>query len=119
MAWNVYLHPKFEKDFAEFSESVQDEIVVLSDLLEEFGPLLSRPWADTLKGSFYANMKELRFKADNGVWRVAFAFDPEQSAILLIAGDKAGTNERRFYRSLIKKADGLYREHLESLKEKS
>jgi hypothetical protein len=118
MAWNVYLHPKFEKDFEEFSEPVQDEIVHLSDLLEEFGPLLTRPWADTLKGSSYANMKELRFNADNGVWRVAFAFDPEQNAILLIAGDKTGTNEKRFYRSLIKKADKLFGEHLEDLKGK-
>jgi hypothetical protein len=29
-------------------------------------------------------MKELRFKAADGVWRIAFAFDPEQKAILLI-----------------------------------
>jgi hypothetical protein len=34
-------------------------------------------------------MKELRFDADNGVWRVAFAFDPNREAILLVAGDKS------------------------------
>jgi len=45
---------------------------------------------DTLKGSRYANMKELRFSAADGEWRVAFAFDPRRAAILLVAGDKSG-----------------------------
>ena len=40
-----------------------------------------------LKESDHANMKELRFDPDNGVWRVAYAFDPERKAILLVAGD--------------------------------
>jgi hypothetical protein len=35
-------------------------------------------------------MKELRFDAADGVWRVAFAFDPNRRAILLAAGDKSG-----------------------------
>jgi hypothetical protein len=30
------------------------------------------------------------------VWRVAFAFDPEREAILLVAGDKAGVAQKRF-----------------------
>ncbi|MFN7933070.1 MAG: type II toxin-antitoxin system RelE/ParE family toxin [Bryobacteraceae bacterium] len=49
---------------------------------------------DTLKDSDCANMKELRFNAAGGVWRVAFAFDPQRAAILLIAGDKAGVNQK-------------------------
>lgn len=47
------------------------------------------------------NMKELRFAAADGVWRVAFAFDPKRKAILPIAGNKAGVSESRFYRRLI------------------
>jgi hypothetical protein len=50
-------------------------------------------------------MKELRFKAEGGVWRVAFAFDPKRAAILLVPGDKAGVSEKRFYKRLIDKAD--------------
>ena len=53
----------------------------------------------------YALCGILRFTAAGGVWRVAFAFDPERKAILLVAGDKSGIGERRFYRQLIKKAD--------------
>ena len=74
-------------------------------LLEEFGPTLGRPAVDTLKGSRHVNMKELRFDADGGVWRVAFAFDSRRRCVLLAAGDKTGISERRFYRRLIATAD--------------
>ena len=57
-------------------------------------------------------MKELRFKADDGVWRVAFAFDPIRCAVLLVAGDKSGVSQRLFYRRLIAKADARYDAHL-------
>jgi hypothetical protein len=46
-------------------------------------------------------MKELRFKAADGVWRVAFAFDPNREAILLIAGDKSGGGGK-FYKRLMR-----------------
>lgn len=51
-----------------------------------------------------------------GVWH--FAFDPKSQAILLVAGDKAGKNQRRFYKNLIKVADKRFDNHLEYLKEK-
>ncbi len=76
------------------------------------GPQLGRPHADTLDGSKHVNMKELRFKAADGVWRVAFAFDPERTAILLVGGDKSGVSEKRFYKQLIAKADKRLDEHL-------
>jgi hypothetical protein len=60
-------------------------------------------------------MKELRFNADAGVWRVAFAFDPDRKAILLCGGDKAGANQKRFYRDLIRVADRQFKAHLERL----
>jgi hypothetical protein len=53
-------------------------------------------------------MKELRFDAADGVWRVAFAFDPNRKAVLLAAGDKSGIGERRFYRQLIDRADARF-----------
>ncbi len=84
-------------------------------LCERYGPSLGRPEVDTLKDSKYANMKELRFRADGGVWRIAFAFDPQRDAILLVAGDKSGVSERKFYKRLIEKADKRYKEHLDNL----
>ena len=116
MQWTVLLHTAFEPEFAVLPEIVQNELLAHARLLEMFGPQLGRPRVDTLKGSKHANMKELRFDADNGVWRVAFAFDPERRAILLIAGDKAGTSEKRFYRRLIDQADERFDAHLHELK---
>lgn len=60
-------------------------------------------------------MKELRFQKD-GVWRFAFAFDPQQKAIVLVGGDKEGENQTKFYKNLIKVADARFSEHLRTLK---
>ena len=73
---------------------------------------VGRPHVDTLSGSKHANMKELRFKANQGVWRVAFTFDPERKGILLVAGNKSGTSQKRFYKQMIKIADDRYDHHL-------
>lgn len=117
MNWSVELYPLFADEFKALSEAVQDALLAEILLLEKYGPQLSRPHADTLNGSRHRNMKELRFNADNGVWRVAFAFDPRRRAIVLVAGDKSGGSERRFYRQLITRADERFDEHLAQLQE--
>lgn len=119
MSWIVEFHPSFDEEFRALSEAVQDRLFEEIALLEEYGPQLGRPAADTLNNSKHSNMKELRFDADNGVWRTAFAFDPERKAILLVAGDKLGTNQKRFYKQLLKKADSRFDDHLQRLKETS
>ena len=50
---------------------------------------------------------------------MAFAFDPEQKAILLVGGDKSGGSQKRFYRQLIKVADARFDRHLAFLKVKA
>ncbi len=117
MKWEVGLDPAFDAEFDDLPIAVQDELLAQAKLLEVFGPELGRPRVDTLKGSRHANMKELRFEAENGVWRVAFAFDPKRMAILLVAGNKSGVGEKRFYRQLIKKADKRFDAHLDRLKQ--
>lgn len=115
MSWLVLFHDAFDTEFLEYAEGLQDELLAHARLLAEFGPHLGRPTVDGLKGSRHANMKELRFDWDGGVWRVAFAFDPRREAILLVGGDKAGADQRRFYKRLIAVADGRFDEHLASL----
>jgi hypothetical protein len=110
--WTVLLADEFEPEFLELPHEVQDETLALTRLLQQFGPNLGRPHVDTLKASRHANMKELRFEAADGAWRVAFAFDPKRRAILLVAGDKSGGSEKRFYRQLIRKADARFDAHL-------
>jgi hypothetical protein len=116
--WIVEFHEEFLPEFEAFAQPVQDELAAMVELLAVFGPHLKRPGADTLNGSDYANMKELRFEANKGVWRVAYAFDPERKAILLVAGDKAGVAQRRFYRALISKADERFSNHLKAIAER-
>ena len=113
MTWAVEFENDFDKEFEALPQAVQDELLASAKLLGLFGPRLGRPHADTLNDSSFANMKELRFDAADGVWRVAFAFDPARKAILLVAGDKSGLSEKRFYKTLIAKADTRYRAHLD------
>ena len=116
--WEADLHDDFVPEYRELHKDVQDELLAHIVLLEQFGPLLGRPYADTLNGSRHPKMKELRFDASDGVWRVAFAFDTNRKAILLVAGDKSGESEARFYRQLILKADTRFDAHLAKIKRK-
>jgi hypothetical protein len=116
VGWVVEIGDEFEPEFDALHEDVRTEILALSRLLQQFGPQLGRPRVDTLNGSRHANMKELRFSAADGEWKVAFAFDTKRKAILLVAGDKAGVSEKRFYRELIRRADDCFDAHLAWLK---
>jgi hypothetical protein len=84
MEWEVRFDPEFADEAHGFARPVQLEIAALAGLLRKFGPQLKRPHCDTLKGSRHANMKELRFTLPDGAWRIAFAFDRERRAILLV-----------------------------------
>jgi hypothetical protein len=115
VVWAVAVGDEFEAEFNDLAKDVQMEILALARLLQQFGPRLGRPRVDTLDGSRHANMKELRFAIADGEWRVAFAFDPKRQAILLVAGDKSGGSQRRFYRELLRKADDRFDAHLRRL----
>lgn len=116
MSWIVEIGDEFEPEFDALHEDVQTELLALTRLLQQFGPHLGRPRVDTLNDSRHANIKELRFSAVGGEWRVAFAFDPKRKGILLVAGDKSGVSEKRFYRELIRKADDRFDAHLARLR---
>jgi hypothetical protein len=115
MTWTVLFHDAFDAEFEALVEELQDELLAHAKLLAVFGPDLGRPTVDTLKGSRHTNMKELRFSWSGQVWRVAFAFDPQRQAILLVGGDKGGADQRRFYKRLLAVADARYDDHLGNL----
>ena len=112
MVWTVVFADEFEQEFDQFSASLQDVVLARVLLLEKEGPFFGRPYADTLIGSRHPNMKELRCKTADGVWRIAFAFDRDRQAVLLIGGNKAGVSERRFYTQLIARADDRFDRYL-------
>jgi hypothetical protein len=113
MEWEVL----FDEDFAGWLDTLdaglRARIAGHVDLLEQFGPNLGRPRVDTVKGSDFSNMKELRIQYQGDPWRILFAFDPDRNAILLVGGNKAGS--KRWYEEQIPIADDRYRRHLKSL----
>lgn len=112
--WEVEYTDEFGAWWDTLPESVQESIAHDVEVLAAIGPGLGRPRVDTVKGSRFANMKELRTQHHGEPYRTFFAFDPRRSAILLVGGNKGG--DKRFYESMIPKADGLYAEHLEELR---
>lgn len=96
VTWTVLLHGEFLDEAETFPSEARVRLDALAEALRVMGPELGRPRCDTLKGSRYANMKELRFDAADGVWRVAFALDPARRAVLLVGGDKSGIGSDRF-----------------------
>jgi len=114
--WKVSTTPQFDEWFTDLVPDGQAEVIAKVELLKVLGPQLGRPHADTLNGSTHANMKELRADTKDQVMRIAFAFDPDRSAILLMGGDKSGVGQKRFYKQLITKADELYDVHLAKVK---
>ena len=117
MSWSVLFHEEFDDEFGRLSEDVQDNLLAAAKAVQIAGPKAGRPHVDTLQGSKHANMKELRFTAHGGreVWRAAFAFDPARNAVVLVAGDKQGGNERLFYKRLIRIADARFDSHLRKI----
>ena len=101
MGWVVEIGDEFEPEFDELPEHVQTEILTLSRPLQHLRPQIGRLRVGTRKYSHDATMKELRFSATDGRWRVAFAFDPKRQAVLRVAGDESGASGKRFYRRRI------------------
>ena len=91
-------------------------VVTALQRLREVGPTLGRPFVDTISGSTYKNMKELRPRGtkDTNI-RILFAFDLERHAIMLCAGDK--TNEwKKWYTENIPIAEERFTNHLKEIR---
>lgn len=114
MVWDVLFTDTFGDWWETLTSDQQDALADRVDLLQQQGPNLGRPIVDTIHGSAYNNMKELRISRD-GALRVLFIFDPIRRAILLLGGDKTGQWEQ-WYREAIPLADALYAEYLEELR---
>ena len=102
--WNVYSTEEYLIWFSNLSDLDKEEINFKVYLLEGFGPNLGRPHVDTLKRVKVKNLKELRVKTNEHLFRIAFYFDEKRNGILLTGGDKKGKDEKLFYKDLIKEA---------------
>ena len=107
-AWNVIL----EQPVLDWLESLkQNDVLKIYaglELLTTEGPQLGRPYVDTIQGSKYRNLKELRIQSKHSVFRLLFIFDPIRQAIILCGGDKKGKNQKTFYNQMILLAEQTY-----------
>jgi hypothetical protein len=106
--WTVRFHPDFVPEFSALAPEVQLAIADYARAVEIGGPQLGRPPVGTLSNAKHRNMKELRPTVNKVEWRVAFAFDPNGEAVLLVAGAKGGVKQTLFYKRLIKIADDRF-----------
>src|SRR5215470_8144136 len=96
MEWDVQLDPEFAEWLGSLEVELRREVLARAELLRERGPQLGRPYVDTIEGSEFPNMKELRVQFRGDPWRILFAFDPRRAAILLVGGCKRG--DKRWYK---------------------
>ena len=113
MAYEVEYADEFEEWWRSLHAEEQDSVARSVMLLSQVGVNLGRPYADTVYGSKFPNMKELRIQHQGRPYRVLYAFDPRRTAILLIGGDKTG--KKRWYEEFVPKADAIYAQHLREI----
>jgi len=117
--WPIDYTPEYEEWFSLQEEENKMAINAKVILISEFGPSLGRPYVDTIHGSKCKNLKELRVKYKNAVFRILFLFNKKRICWLLIGGDKKGKNEEDFYTKIIKQAEDLLEKYPEILEEKN
>jgi len=115
MAWEIEFTDEFGQWWNGLTEDAQDDVSFGVNLLREHGPALTRPDADTVRGSDFPNMRELRVQHEGRPYRVLYAFNPRRTGILLIGGDK--TRNPRRYQEFVPKADAISAEHLREIGE--
>ncbi|MCW9716635.1 type II toxin-antitoxin system RelE/ParE family toxin [Avibacterium sp. 21-594] len=114
--WTVIATEQFKSWLSKQDEECRIAVLTSLNNLRFYGPQLSRPYADTVKGSKYVNMKELRVQHQGKPIRAFFAFDPLRQAIVLCAGDKSG--DKQFYNRMIRLADNEFSAYLATLEKK-
>jgi hypothetical protein len=111
MPYTLYLLDDFVIWLDEQEEERHLKIMGHLDLLEERGPLLGRPYVDTLKGSKITNLKELRVQHKTEPIRILFAFDPKQQAVIILGGSKQA--DKRWYDTNIPIAEKRFFDYIE------
>jgi len=115
MVWEVEYTDEFAQWWQTLLPEQQDDIASIVTLLEERGAQLPFPYSSNVKGSKHSHMRELRVQSSGRPIRIFYAFDPRRTAILLIGGDKTGSD--RFYETYIPIGDRLYDDYILELEQ--
>ena len=113
MAWDVEVSDEFRSWYVELSQTERASVAAGVEMLEQYGPELGRPYVDTLNGSAFPNLKELRVQHQGRPYRILFVFDPRRMAYLILGGDKTGN--KNWYVEAIRRADAIYAQHLKEI----
>lgn len=110
--WEILETTEYAAWFEALTRKQQDAVLRRVQSLSEVGPALGRPYVDSLRGSRFKGLKELRI-ASGGHLRVLFIFDPSRRCVLLLGGDKSRDNMwNDWYTSAITRAETIYERHL-------
>ena len=104
ISWAAEIGDEFEPEFDALHRDVQTEILGDGPASPAVRAAIEAAACRYAEGLSLRKYEGVAFYAGDGEWRIAFAFDPKRKAILLVAGDKSGVGEKRFYRELIHKA---------------
>jgi hypothetical protein len=110
--WEILETTEYAAWFEALTRKQQDAVLRRVQSLSEVGPALGRPYVDSLRGSRFKGLKELRI-ASGGHLRVLFIFYPSRRCVLLLGGDKSRDNMwNDWYTSAITRAETIYERHL-------
>lgn len=116
MKWTVIYTDDFYLCYSQQPLELRKRLLAIMLNISLWGPHLGRPLVDTVKNSRYPNMKELRVQWCGTPYRLFFAFDPLQRAVVLCGGDKSGG--KRFYSDLIRMTDKQFSRYMTEFKRK-
>ena len=111
-SWQIEFTAEAETWYKALNVEDAKRITAAINRLERTGPVLGRPFVDSIKGSRHHNMKELR--SIGGNLRALFAFDRDRRAVVLVGGDKTG-DWKGWYKRNIRDADKLYDQYLRAM----
>ena len=113
---NVDSSDEYDAWFLTLDEKCKEAVLQRVLLLQQYGPNLSRPYADVLHGSKkLSNRKELRSQTQKHLLRVVYYFDSVRNAFLLTGGDKKGKDRDKFYKDLIAESEVIVERHEKDL----
>jgi hypothetical protein len=114
VAIDIEYTDEFGSWWADLGEDEQSKVTASIDLLALEGTALGFPHTSKVATSRHEHMRELRIQVGGNPYRVLYAFNPLRTGILLLGGDKTGSD--RWYKTNVPIADRLYDEHLADLK---
>ena len=118
MAYEVERTDEFTEWWNGLTEAEQIAVAKVVGVLEEKGPDLKRPYVGKIEGSKkIPNLKELVIQYGGDPYRVFFAFDPRQAAILLLGATKTGGKKAQvtWYKERIAEVEPIYEQYIKEL----